>query len=84
MLRTNIVFCCRRNEIIARLKEDVGYETRLPLTGPIKTGASKQIHYTVCCSATIPSLLLPLNRPPLTKLFFRHIAIYAQYRLQRC
>ena len=36
MLRINIVFCCHRNEIIARLKEDFGYETRLPLTGPIK------------------------------------------------
>ena len=35
MLRTNTVFCCHRNEIIARLKEDFGYETRLPLTGPI-------------------------------------------------
>ena len=36
MLRTNTVFCCHRNEIIARLKEDFGYETRLPLTGPIR------------------------------------------------
>ena len=36
MLRTNKVFCCHRNEIIARLKEDFGYETRLPLTGPIR------------------------------------------------
>ena len=35
MLRTNTVLCCHRNEIIARLKEDFGYETRLPLTGPI-------------------------------------------------
>ena len=35
MLRTNTVFCCHRNEIIARLKEDFGYETRLPLTGPV-------------------------------------------------
>ena len=35
MLRTDTVFCCHRNEIIARLKEDFGYETRLPLTGPI-------------------------------------------------
>ena len=35
MLRPNTVFCCHRNEIIARLKEDFGYETRLPLTGPI-------------------------------------------------
>ena len=35
MLRTNTMFCCHRNEIIARLKEDFGYETRLPLTGPI-------------------------------------------------
>ena len=36
MLGTNTVFCCHRNEIIARLKEDFGYETRLPLTGPIR------------------------------------------------
>ena len=36
MLRPNTVFCCHRNEIIARLKEDFGYETRLPLTGPIQ------------------------------------------------
>ena len=35
MLRTNTVFCCHRNEIIALLKEDFGYKTRLPLTGPI-------------------------------------------------
>ena len=35
MLRTNTVFSCHRNEIIARLKEDFGYETHLPLTGPI-------------------------------------------------
>ena len=35
MLRPNTVFCCHRNEIIARLKEDFRYETRLPLTGPI-------------------------------------------------
>ena len=35
MLRTNTVFCCHRNEIIAQLKEDFRYETHLPLTGPI-------------------------------------------------
>ena len=40
MLRTNTVFCCHRNEIIARLKEDFGYETRLPLTGPIANNPS--------------------------------------------
>ena len=44
MLRTNTctVFCCHRNEIIARLKEDFGYETRLPLTGPIFTFQTSQ------------------------------------------
>ena len=36
MLRTNTVFCCHRNEMIARLKEDFGYETRLPLTLPYR------------------------------------------------
>ena len=35
MLRTNTVFCCQLNEIIARLKEYFKYETQLPLTGPI-------------------------------------------------
>ena len=34
MLRTNTVFCCHRNEIISRLKEDFKYETQPPLTGP--------------------------------------------------
>ena len=41
MLRTNTVFCCHRNEKIARLKEDFGYETRLPLTGSIKNEMKK-------------------------------------------
>ena len=36
MLRINTVFCCHRNEIIARLKKDFGHETRLRLTGPMK------------------------------------------------
>ena len=40
MLRPNTVFCSHRNEIIARLKEDFGYETRLPLTGPITTACT--------------------------------------------
>ena len=28
-------FCCHRNEIVARLEEDLEYETQLPLVGPI-------------------------------------------------
>ena len=38
----NAVFCCHRNEIIARLKEDFKDETQLPLTDLIlcdKTGS---------------------------------------------
>ena len=44
MLRTNTVFCCHRNETIARLKEDFGYETSLPLTGPITPKLPQYAH----------------------------------------
>ena len=51
MLRTNTVFCCHRNEIIARLKEDFGYETRLPLTGPIYASSSTFISEVAASNA---------------------------------
>ena len=58
MLRTNRVFCCHRNEIIVRLNEDFGYETRLPLTGPV--GSTHGFTSTADASSSIESV----NRKP--------------------